>query len=158
MKLLVETVVSKARESNVIITMASASTIKKNLLEGIIKTINVLTLETMFKRGEIYGCYTTTTINVDRIIRTPRVFMMSDSMIKVVSFFPLIMNIGSCQSPLQGKVIPATCKDLEALKAACILKVLKLYLSYSNVIRASQLNLISPPFSQTSMNFLDCLK
>ena len=63
----------------------------------------VITLETVFKRGETYGCANTSAINVDGIIPTPKGFMMSGRLIQVISVFRFIMDIGSCQALLKVK-------------------------------------------------------
>ena len=67
--------------------MESESVKRKNLMEGIIKMITIITLVTVFKRGEISGCDNASTRTVDGIITTPHVFMMSGIMIQALSVF-----------------------------------------------------------------------
>ena len=81
-------------------TLASGSAARKNIMEGIIKMITVITLETVFKRGEISGCATASARNVDGIIPPPQGFMMSCRVIQALYVFQLIMTVGSCQAPL----------------------------------------------------------
>ena len=68
-------------------------------MEGII-TETVITLETVFKRGETAVCANLRKRNVDVIIPTPQGFMLSVRVIQALSVLRLIMNIGTCQEPL----------------------------------------------------------
>ena len=49
------------------------------------------------------GCASARAVNVDEIIPTPQGFILSGSVIQVLSVFWLIMDIGSWQAPLQFK-------------------------------------------------------
>ena len=82
MKPLVEAVVSMAKEIRTRMNMASGSATRKNVMEEIIKAKTVITLETVFKRGEISGCYIACARNVGGIIPTPQGFMLSVSLIQ----------------------------------------------------------------------------
>ena len=75
MKPLVEALMDVARESNTRINVASRSTTRTKLTEGIIME-TVIILEKMFKRGEISECVTASAINVDGLIPTPLGFIM----------------------------------------------------------------------------------
>ena len=65
-------------------TIASESSTRTNITDKKIKRITIIALETVFKRGEIYGCATTIAINVDGIIPTPQGFIMSGSVIQAL--------------------------------------------------------------------------
>ena len=99
MKRLVEAVVAVAREANARMVMASESATSTNLMEEIIRE-TVITLEMVFKRGEIAGCDTASTINFDVLIPTPQFFMLRSRFIQALSVIRLIMTIGSCQALL----------------------------------------------------------
>ena len=60
----------------------------------------IITLETVFKRGEISGHDTEREINLDRIIPTTQGFMLSGRAIQALYDLRSIMNIGSCKEPL----------------------------------------------------------
>ena len=97
MKPLVEAVVSKSREVNTRMTVASGRVTRTNIMEGVMKMITVINLETVFKRGEISGCDAASAVNVDGIIITPRGFMLSSRVIPEISVFWLIITVVSCQ-------------------------------------------------------------
>ena len=78
----------------------SVSATRMNIMKKIIKMITVITLETVFKIGAIAVFTTKNTRNTDVIIPTTQGFMISDSVIKALSIFWFIMNIGSFQAPL----------------------------------------------------------
>ena len=87
------------------------------------------------------------------IIPTPQDFMLSGSVIQAIYIFQLIMNIGSCQAPLPIMGLLKACLNEEAIKEATrILNIRQTSLSYSNAIRLSNSNLISPPSYPTSLN------
>ena len=80
--IIVEEVVTKAKEANAIMTVASGSVTRTNPMEGIIKTITVITLEKVLKTGDISGCATASARNLDVIILIPRGFMLGGSVIQ----------------------------------------------------------------------------
>ena len=88
-------------------------------------------METVLKRGEIYGFATTIAMNVDEIIPTPLGLMQSGSVIQNLSVFLFITTFGSCQArllPTMGHL--AALLEEEALMAAtCLLKIRHKYLS-----------------------------
>ena len=80
--IIVEEVVTKAKEANAIMTVASGSVTRTNPMEGVIKTITVITLEKVLKTGDISGCATASARNVYVIITTPQFFILCGSMIQ----------------------------------------------------------------------------
>ena len=92
-------------------------------MEGTIKNKPLITLEIVFKRGEISGCATERARNVDGIIPTPQGFMLSERVIQSLSTFWLIMTIGSCQEMIPIKILLAARLEKDTNKADCIISI-----------------------------------
>ena len=89
---------------------------KKNLLKGIIME-TVIIFETVFKRGVVSGCASSSAINLDGIIPTSLGLMMNDNMIQVFYVFRLITTIESCQVTLLIMGLMRDILDYKSIKA-----------------------------------------
>ena len=139
-----ESVVDISREANTRMTVAIGSATRTNTTEGIIMEI-IITLETVFKRGYIYGRDTKSARNVDGIMPKPKGFILSGSFIQKFSVFQSIMTIGSCQAPLPTMGLLEYRLEEEALKTVnWLLNIRQISLSYSNTVISSQRTIISP--------------